>query len=411
MSSLGLILLSVMVFTIIVLLLVSAILFAQWKLVPRGDATLMINDNPQQTLTVPMGGKLLYTLAGREIFLPSACGGGGSCGQCKVIVQEGGGDILSTERSKLNRRQIRDHYRLSCQVPVKDDMRLTISAEVFESRKWVCTVRSNHNVATYIKELILELPKGEELHFRAGGYIQMEAPPHRVCYKDFIIENEYKPEWVEHNLLHYVSEVEEPVVRAYSLANYPGEKGMIMLNVRIATPPPSSPDAPPGQLSSYIFSLKPGDRVTLSGPYGDFFAKETNNEMVFVGGGAGMAPMRSHIFDQLKRIRTDRKMTFWYGARSLREAFYREDFDKLQEDHDNFEWHLALSEPCGEDEWDGYIGFIHQCLFNLYLKDHSSPEDCEYYLCGPPLMIAAVTRMLDQLGVEPENILYDDFGG
>jgi Na+-transporting NADH:ubiquinone oxidoreductase subunit F len=411
MTDLGLILLSVILFTFIVLVLVSAILFAQSILVPKGKATLLINDDPERTLTVPMGGKLLYKLADRKIFLPSACGGGGSCGQCRVIVRQGGGGILSTEKSQLNRRQIRDHYRLSCQVPVKDDMMLEIPTEVFESRKWVCAVRSNRNVATFIKELVLELPPGEAMHFRAGGYIQMEAPPHIVRYQDFDIEEAYRSDWDKYDLWRYVSTVEEPVVRAYSMANYPGEPGVIMLNVRIATPPPTEPDAPPGKMSSYIFSLRPGDQVPVSGPYGEFFAKETGNEMIFVGGGAGMAPMRSHIFDQLMRIGTTRKITFWYGARSRRETFYAGDFDGLQKQHDNFEWHLALSEPLPEDKWEGYTGFIHQCLYDLYLKDHPAPEDCEYYLCGPPLMIAAVVEMLDGLGVEPENILYDDFGG
>jgi Na+-transporting NADH:ubiquinone oxidoreductase subunit F len=411
MTDLGLIVLSVILFTLIVLILVFAILFAQSKLVPSGNANIIINDDPKNRLTVPVGNKLIYTLAERNIFLPSACGGGASCGQCKVVVKEGGGVVFPTEKSKLTRRQIRDRYRLSCQVPVKGDMALEIPAEVFEARKWVCTVRSNRNVATFIRELVLELPEGEEVDFRSGGYIQIEAPPHIAYYKNFIIENEYKPDWDRHNLWRYVSNVEEPIVRAYSIANYPEEKGFILLNVRIATPPPTHPDAPPGKMSSYLFSLKPGDPVTISGPYGEFFAQETDNEMVFVGGGAGMAPMRSHIFDQLKRIRTNRKITFWYGARSWRETFYVDHFNDLQKEHPNFEWHIALSDPLPEDHWDGYTGFIHQCLFDMYLKDHPEPEDCEYYLCGPPMMIAAVVIMLDNLGVEPESIFYDDFGG
>lgn len=411
MNDLSLIVLSVTLFTFIILVLVSIILFAKSKLVPSGDATVAINDEPQYTLTVPIGGKLMNTLADRKIFIPSACGGGGSCGQCKVVVKKGGGDVLPTEKSKLSRRQVRDHYRLSCQVSVKGDLSIEVPQEIFESKKWDCTVRSNHNVATFIKELVLELPEGEHVDFRAGGYIQIQAPPHVVHYKNIIVEDEYRPDWDKYNLWRYVSTVEEPVVRAYSMANYPEEKGIIMLNVRIATPPPNRPDAPPGKMSSYIFNLKPGDTVTISGPYGEFFARETDNEMVFVGGGAGMAPMRSHIFDQLKRLHTERKISFWYGARSLRETFYVDEFDKLQEEHDNFEWHVALSEPLPEDNWKGYTGFIHQCLYDLYLKDHPAPEECEYYLCGPPMMNAAVVHMLDNLGVEPENILYDDFGG
>jgi Na+-transporting NADH:ubiquinone oxidoreductase subunit F len=285
-----------------------------------------------------------------------------------------------------------------------------VPAEIFSVKKWECTVRSNHNVATFIKELVLELPKGENVNFRAGGYIQIEALPHVVHYKDFIIEDTFRPDWDKYNLWRYVSKVEEPVIRAYSMASYPEEKGIIMLNVRIASPPPSKPDAPPGKMSSYIFNLKPGDKTTISGPFGEFFARETNNEMVFIGGGAGMAPMRSHIFDQLKRLNSKRKISFWYGARSLRETFYEDDFNTLEKEHDNFHWHIALSDPLPEDNWTGYTGYIHQVLHDHYLNDHPAPEDCEYYLCGPPVMNAAVVKMLDSLGVEPENILYDDFG-
>ncbi|MCW8848568.1 MAG: NADH:ubiquinone reductase (Na(+)-transporting) subunit F, partial [Melioribacteraceae bacterium] len=316
-----------------------------------------------------------------------------------------------TETSKLNRKQIRENYRLSCQVPIKANMKIEVPAEVFDIRKWECTVRSNHNVATFIKELVLELPKGESVDFRAGGYIQIEAPEHVVKYSDFDIEDEYREDWDKYNLWKYVSKVDEPVLRAYSMASYPEEKEIIMLNVRIASPPPRVPDAPPGQMSSYIFNLKPGDKVTISGPYGEFFAKDTDAEMVFIGGGAGMAPMRSHIFDQLKRLHSKRKISFWYGARSRRESFYDEEFDKLAEEHDNFTWHLALSEPLPEDNWTGYTGFIHQVLHDNYLKDHPAPEDCEYYMCGPPMMNNAVIQMLENLGVERENIALDDFGG
>jgi Na+-transporting NADH:ubiquinone oxidoreductase subunit F len=289
-------------------------------------------------------------------------------------------------------------------------MEVEVPAEVFDIKKWTCKVRSNHNVATFIKELVLELPPGEEVPFRAGGYIQIEAPPHIVEYKDFIVEDEYRGDWDKFNQWRYVSKVDESVVRAYSMANFPDERGIIMLNVRIASPPPRTPDVPPGLMSSYIFGLKPGDEVVISGPYGEFFAHETDNEMIFIGGGAGMAPMRSHIFDQFRRLQSKRKVSFWYGARSLREAFYVEDFDAIASENDNFEWHLALSEPLSEDEWTGLTGFIHQVLFDNYLKDHPAPEDCEYYICGPPMMNDAVIKMLTDLGVEPENILFDDFG-
>lgn len=411
MSDISLIVLGVIMFTLIVIALVVVIIFAKSKLVASGNVKIFINNDEDKTLTVPIGGKLLNVLAGQKIFVPSACGGGGTCGECKVQIIDGGGDVLATEKSKLNRKQIRDHYRLSCQVPVKNNLKLELNPEIFEIKKWECTVRSNHNVATFIKELVLELPTGEHVDFRAGGYIQIEAPPHTVDFKDFIIEEEYRGDWDKYNIWQYKSVVKEPVVRAYSMANYPEEKGIIMLNVRIATPPPRLQNVPPGQMSSYIFSLKPGDKVTISGPYGEFFAKDTKNEMVFIGGGAGMAPMRSHIFDQLKRIHTDRKMTFWYGARSMREMFYVEDFDGLAKENPNFTWNIALSEPMPEDNWSGYVGFIHQVLLDNYLKNHPAPEDCEYYICGPPMMNAAVTKMLADLGVEPENILFDDFGG
>ena len=411
MTGLGLILLGVGMFILIVLALVILILFAKSKLVATGNARIIINDDDEKTVSVPIGGKLLNVLAEQKIYLPSACGGGGTCGECKCQVIEGGGDVLPTETSLLNRKQVREHYRLSCQVPVKADLKILVPAEVFDIRKWECTVRSNHNVATFIKELVLELPEGENVDFRAGGYIQIEAPPHVVYYKDFIIEEEYREDWDKYDQWRFVSNVKEPVLRAYSMASYPEEKGIIMLNVRIASPPPRMPDVPPGQMSSYIFNLKPGDKCTISGPYGEFFAKKTDAEMVFVGGGAGMAPMRSHIFDQLKRIKTKRKMSFWYGARSLRESFYNEEFDKLAEENPNFEWHLALSEPLPEDNWKGKVGFIHQVLYDSYLKDHPAPEDCEFYMCGPPMMNSAVIKMLENLGVEHENIMLDDFGG
>ncbi len=411
MDGLTIVLSGVIMFTIIILVLVVIILFAKSKLVASGSVTISINDDPEKSIKTPIGDKLLNALADAEVYLPSACGGGGTCGECKCIVLEGGGDVLPTEKGKLTRKQIRQNYRLTCQVPVKSDMKLEVPPEVFDIKKWECTVRSNHNVATFIKELILELPEGEKVDFRAGGYIQIEAPPHIVKYQDFIIEDDYRGDWDKFDQWKFVSKVDEPIVRAYSMASYPEEKGIIMLNVRIASPPPNKPDAPPGQMSSYIFGLKPGDKVTISGPYGEFFAKETDNEMVFIGGGAGMAPMRSHIFDQLKRLNTKRKITFWYGARSLREAFYSEEFDKLAEEHDNFTWHLALSEPLPEDKWTGYTGFIHQVLLDNYLMKHPAPEDNEYYMCGPPMMNNAVLQTLENMGVEPENIALDDFGG
>ncbi len=411
MDGMNIVIIGVVMFTLIVLVLVALILFAKSKLVASGNVKIKINDDPEKTLTVPIGGKLLNVLAENQIYLPSACGGGGTCGECKCIITNGGGDVLPTEKSKLNRRQVRENYRLSCQVAVKSDMNIEVPHEVFDIKKWECTVVSNHNVATFIKELLLELPEGENVDFRAGGYIQIEAPPHEIDFKDFIIEEEYRDVWDQFNIWQYKSKVTEQIVRAYSMANFPLEKGQIMLNVRIATPPPNKPNVPPGQMSSYIFSLKPGDKVVISGPYGEFFAKDTKNEMIFIGGGAGMAPMRSHIFDQLIRINSERKMTFWYGARSLREIFYQDHFDKLAAEHKNFQWHVALSEPLPEDNWNGYVGFIHQVLYDNYLKNHPAPEDCEYYICGPPMMNAAVFKMLESLGVEPENILFDDFGG
>lgn len=410
MSGTVLIVSGVVMFTVVVLSLVVLILFAKSKLVQAGDVTVVINDDPEHTLKVSAGGKLLNALADQKIFVSSACGGGGTCGQCKVIVRQGGGDVLPTEKAQLNRRQIREGVRLSCQVPVKQDLKIEIAPEVFHVRRWQCRVRSNRNVATFIKELVLELPTGEEVNFRAGGYIQIEAPRHSLQYRDFAIEPEFRDDWDKFGMWRYRSQVDEPVTRAYSMANYPLEKGIIMLNVRVATPPSHKPDAPPGMMSSYIFNLKPGDRVYITGPYGEFFARDSENEMVFIGGGAGMAPLRSHILDQLKRLGSQRKMTYWYGARSLREIFYHQEFDKLADDYPNFSWHVALSEPRPEDNWNGHIGFIHQVLFEQYLKNHPAPEDCEYYICGPPLMLSAVLKLLDDLGVEKENILFDDFG-
>ncbi len=398
-------------FTGVILVLVAVILVARKSLVPSGDIKFEINDNPDLTITTKPGGKLLGALADQGIFIPSACGGGGSCGQCKIKVLEGGGDILPTETGFINKRQAREGTRLACQVGVKQDMKLSIPAEIFDIKKWECTVRSNDGKATFIKELVVELPEGENCDFRAGGYIQIEAPPHELSYSDFDIEEEYREDWDKFDLWRYKSVVTEPIVRAYSMANYPLEKGIIMLNVRVCPPPPNAPDAPPGQMSSFIFNLKPGDKVTISGPYGEFFARDTDAEMVFIGGGAGMAPMRSHILDQLLRLNTKRKITYWYGARSLKEMFYVDEFNELEKKFPNFSWHIALSDPQPEDNWTGLTGFIHQVLYDEYIKDHEAPEDCEYYMCGPPMMATAVTNMLLEQGVERENIMFDDFGG
>ncbi|WP_053349830.1 NADH:ubiquinone reductase (Na(+)-transporting) subunit F [Vibrio alginolyticus] len=405
------IILGVVMFTLIVLALVLVILFAKSKLVPTGDITISVNDDPTLAIVTQPGGKLLSALAGAGVFVSSACGGGGSCGQCRVKVKSGGGDILPTELDHITKGEAREGERLACQVAMKTDMDIELPEEIFGVKKWECTVISNDNKATFIKELKLQIPDGESVPFRAGGYIQIEAPAHHVKYADYDIPEEYREDWEKFNLFRYESKVNEETIRAYSMANYPEEHGIIMLNVRIATPPPNNPDVPPGIMSSYIWSLKEGDKCTISGPFGEFFAKDTDAEMVFVGGGAGMAPMRSHIFDQLKRLHSKRKMSFWYGARSKREMFYVEDFDMLQAENDNFVWHCALSDPLPEDNWDGYTGFIHNVLYENYLRDHEAPEDCEYYMCGPPMMNAAVIGMLKDLGVEDENILLDDFGG
>ncbi len=401
--------LGVGLFTAIVISLVGIILLARSRLVATGNVSILVND--EKEIHAPVGSKLLNALADGQLFVSSACGGGGTCGQCKVKISEGGGSILPTEETHINKREARAGERLSCQVTVKQDMKIEVPEEVFGVKQWDCKVRSNNNVATFIKELVLEIPEGEEVPFKAGGYIQIECPPHEVNYKDFEIAEEYHPDWDKFDVWRYVSKVNEPVVRAYSMASYPEEKDIIMLNVRIASPPPRDETIPPGIMSSYIWSLKAGDTVKISGPFGEFFARDTDAEMVFIGGGAGMAPMRSHIFDQLKRLSSKRKITFWYGARSLRESFYNEEFDKLQAENENFEWHLALSDPMEEDNWEGYTGFIHEVLLDNYLKKHPAPEDCEYYMCGPPMMNSAVINMLKELGVEDEHILLDDFGG
>lgn len=397
-----------LMFTLIVMLLVVVIIAARSKLVSSGDVRIEINGDPDKALVVPAGGKLLNTLADAGIYLSSACGGGGTCAQCKCKVMDGGGSMLPTEAGHFTMGEAKEHWRLSCQVAVKQDMKIEVEPEFFGVKQWECEVISNHNVATFIKELVLKIPDGESVDFRAGGYVQLEVPPHEVHYKDFDIEEKFRGDWEHFGLFNLSSKCSDTTIRAYSMANYPDERGIIKFNIRIATPPPRT-NHPPGIMSSYVFNMKPGDKIKVFGPYGEFFAKETDNEMVFIGGGAGMAPMRSHIFDQLCRLNSKRKISFWYGARSKKEMFYVEDFDKLAAEHDNFVWHVALSEPQPEDNWTGYTGFIHNVVRDNYLKDHPAPEDCEYYMCGPPIMNSSVISMLKNLGVEDENIALDEF--
>jgi Na+-transporting NADH:ubiquinone oxidoreductase subunit F len=403
------IMLGVGMFTALVLALVGVILSARAKLVSTGDVTITVNH--EKKITVPAGGKLLNTLADAGLFLPSACGGGGSCAQCKCIIETGGGGILPTEESHFTKREAKEGWRLSCQVAVKQDMDVEVEDDVFGVKQWVCEAESNHNVATFIKELTLKLPEGEVVDFKAGGYVQLEVPPHHIKYSDFDIEEEYRGDWERFGFFKLESKVEEATIRAYSMANYPEERGVVKFNIRIATPPPGAQGIPPGIMSSYVFNMKPGDKINVFGPFGEFFAKESEAEMVFVGGGAGMAPMRSHIFDQLRRLKSDRKISFWYGARSLRELFYKEDYDELAAENENFDWHVALSDPQPEDKWKGHTGFIHNVLLEEYLKEHPAPEDCEFYMCGPPMMNQACINMLKDMGVEDENIMLDDFGG
>lgn len=400
---------AVVIFSAVVTFLLLVIVAARSVLVVSGDVELSIND--ERVLRSRAGRKLLVALAEHELFLPSACGGRGTCGQCRVEVLEGGGPLLPTESALISRRQAAEHQRLACQVTVKEPMRIRVPAEILGIKRYECTVKSNRGVATYIKELILEPQSDQAFDFRAGNYIQLECPPYSLRFTDFEIEERFRGEWDRLNLWRYESRSGKASMRAYSLANYPGESSALMLNVRIATPPPgASRNIPPGVVSSYIFGLKAGDRVEVTGPYGEFLARDTQNEMIFVGGGAGMAPMRSHILDQLLRIKTARRMSFWYGARSLNELFYAELFDQLASRFDNFQWHAALSDPLPTDRWDGPTGFIHQIVYDTYLKSHEAPENCEYYICGPPLMNAAIITMLRNLGVEERSILLDDFG-
>lgn len=409
MENTTIIVMGVVMFTVIVLSLVFLILAARAQLVSSGKVKILIND--EKTVEAEAGGKLLQTLAAQNIFLSSACGGGGTCAQCKCIVKSGGGDMLATEATYFTKGDAREGWRLSCQVSVKQDMEIVVPEEVFGVKKWETVVVSNPNVATFIKELTLKLPEGENVDFRAGGYVQLECPPYEISFSEFDIEEKFRADWERFNLFDIKAVNKEDTIRAYSMANYPEEKGLVKFNIRIATPPPGSTNIQPGIMSTYVFNLKPGDKVTVYGPFGEFFAKDTDAEMVFVGGGAGMAPMRSHIFDQLKRLKSKRKISFWYGARSLKELFYQDEYDKLAEENDNFTWNVAMSDPQPEDNWDGLTGFIHNVLYEQYLKDHPAPEDCEFYMCGPPMMNQAVINMLEDLGVEPENIMLDDFGG
>ena len=406
------ILLSVSVFTVVVLILVLILNFAESQLLPQGDVTVEINGNPEKSITTRPGSTLLSALAGQSVFLPSACGGGGTCAMCECQVFEGGGEILPTETGHINRKQAKDNWRLACQVKIKENMKIHVPDEIFSIQKWECTDESNQNVETFIKELVLNLPEGENLDFQAGGYIQIDIPEyHNLGFNDFSIEEEYHPDWDKYKIWDLVANNDEPVFRAYSMANHPAEGNRVMLNVRIATPPPPLWDQVlPGLASSYIFNLKPGDKVTISGPYGEFFIKDSDREMVYIGGGAGMAPMRSHLFHLFHTLKTGRKVSFWYGARSVREMFYDEQFKQIQEEFPNFSYKVALSEPMEEDNWTGHTGFIHQVLHDEYLAKHEDPTELEYYMCGPPPMINACDNMLDSLGVDKEMIAYDSFG-
>ncbi|MFC2088142.1 NADH:ubiquinone reductase (Na(+)-transporting) subunit F [Calditrichota bacterium] len=398
--------LSAVVFSSFILFLVGILMIAEKKLVAQGKIKLLINDDEDKSLELDAGGNLLSVLSNQKIFLPSACGGGGTCGMCKCQVFEGGGDVLPTEKTHLTRKEIAENWRISCQIKIKQDMKIGIPEEIFSIQKFECEVISNNNVATFIKELKLKLP--EPMDYKAGGYIQIYIPPYNLKYTEFDIEKEYHPDWDKYNLWDIKSTLDEEIFRAYSMASYPAEREVVMLNVRIATPPPGM-NVPTGLASSYIFNLKPGDKVTISGPYGEFFIKDTDREKIYIGGGAGMAPMRSHLFHLFKTLETGIKVRFYYGARSLREMFYDDQFKAIVEKFPNFSYTVALSEPMPEDNWKGSTGFIHQVVQNEYLINHEDPEEIEYYLCGPPMMIDAVNKMLYNMGVDEEMIAYDVF--
>lgn len=405
---------AILIFLTIIWLVVALLLFVRRKLVPEGKVKITING--EKEIEHERGCTLLQALADEQVYVPSACGGGGSCGTCKGKVLAGGGEILPTELAHISRKMAEDHYRLFCQVKVREDMRIEIPKEFFGIKKWTCTVVSNHNVATFIKELVLKLPEGESMDFRSGGYVQLDIPRCVVKYADIEVDETFRGDWEAMGLFALKMRNTADTVRAYSMANHPAENNIVMLNVRIAIPPVNRKTRKmekvnPGVSSSYIFSLKPGDKVTVSGPYGDFFVQDSDREMMFIGGGAGMAPMRSHIFDQFKNKHTQRKTTFWYGGRSRKELFYQDEFEQLATEHDNFSFHIALSDPQPNDNWTGYTRFIHEVIYENYLRNHPNPEDIEYYICGPPMMLQAVLKMLDSLGVTPDMIHYDDFGG
>ena len=411
---------SILVVCTIILFLVSLLLLASSKLQPQGEVKISINDG-SDSISVKPGTNLLSALSSKNIYLPSACGGGGTCAACKCQVVDGGGEILATEKTHINRKDAQDNWRLACQVKVRNDLDIKVKDEVLSIKKWECTVKSNDNVATFIKELVVELPKGEILDFQSGGYIQIDIPKYEVDFKNFDIDKEYHEDWDKFKIWDFKLKNDQEIFRAYSMANHPAEGNIVMLNVRIATPPPPLwNEVPPGIASSYIFDLKPGDKVTISGPYGDFFINESDAEMLYIGGGAGMAPMRSHLYHLFRTIKSGRKVNFWYGGRSKRELFYVDHFRSLEKDFPNFKFYIALSEPLEEDNWkvkdgldgegDGFVGFIHQAVIDNYLNHHESPEDIEVYYCGPPLMNKAVDKMALDFGVPPENIRFDDFG-
>ena len=402
------------VFMVIIMLLVAILLIARAKLIPQGEVKVTVNDDNE--LVVSPGSTLLTTLSSQDIYLPSACGGGGTCGMCKCQVVEGGGSILPTEKDFFTRKEQFDNWRLGCQVKVRQPMKILLPESILGIKKWECEVVSNINVATFIKEFVVRLPEGENMDFLPGGYIQIDVPKYNVSFSEFDIDQEYRSDWDKYKMWDLKAKNSEEAFRAYSMANYPAEKNLIKLNIRIATPPMNKEKngfmkVPPGICSSYIFSLKPGDKVTVSGPYGEFHIKDTDNEMIYIGGGAGMAPLRSHIFHLFHTLKTGRKVSYWYGARSLREVFYADEFKAIEKEFPNFTFNLALSEPMPEDNWKGYTGFVHKILYDNYLRDHEAPEDIEYYFCGPPVMNEAVIGLLDSLGVPEENIMYDDFGG
>ena len=427
---------AIIAFTVVMLLLVMILLFAQSKLVQSGDVKIIVNGDAENPMIAAAGSTLLTTLSAQKIFLPSACGGGGTCAMCKCVIEEGGGEVLPTEVGHLSRTEQKEKVRLSCQVKVKNDMKIKIPEEIFGIKKWECEVVSNYNVASFIKEFVVKLPEGETLDFQAGGYIQIDVPKIEVDFKDIDITShpelgrdpmDFKSEWDKFGLWDLKMKNDEPIFRAYSMANHPAEGNIIMLNIRIATPPWDRAnnkwmDVNPGICSSFVFGCKPGDKVTISGPYGEFFIKETDAEMLYIGGGAGMAPMRSHLFHLFHTLKTGRKVTYWYGGRSRRELFYLDHFKRIEDEFPNFKFFVVLSEPLPEDNWvekksvddsegDGFLGFVHQAVIDQYLSKHEAPEDIEFYFCGPPLMNQAVLKMCDNWGIPDENVAFDDFGG